>query len=86
MHFNDSNLNIHDIEELKKVIKDNPIYIRNVEDPSEELKALAVSLKGNTIQYIINPSEELQLLAVKNDPMSVEYIKEPSQAGSNFGC
>ncbi len=75
--YEDSNLNAQDIEELKKLIKDNPLYIRNLEEPSEELKALAVSRKGSVIQYIKNPSEELQLLAVKNDPMSVEYIHEP---------
>lgn len=64
---------------IKKVTED-PTYIKEIKNPSEELKTIAVRLDGETIQYIENPSEELQLMAVGNLSSVIRFIKNPYES------
>ena len=61
------------------IINTNPKAIQFLENPSEELKQLAVSKNGDLISYIKNPSEEIQIIAVKQDAYHIIDIKSPSE-------
>ena len=52
-----------------------PFIIRNIDDPTEEMKLLAVKRNGYAIRYIDNPTEEMKLLAVKSNVSAIQYIK-----------
>jgi hypothetical protein len=53
--------------------------IELIENPTEEMKLIAVEYSGDNIRYIDNPSEELQLIAVGNYLRSIRFIKNPTE-------
>lgn len=62
--------NIHLIEVLVNMIKMlemNPSLIRTIENPSDEMKKLAVSKDGLLLRYIKNATEEIKKLALNNN-------------------
>ena len=63
---------------LKKVTK-NGLAIKNIKDPSEDVKLAAVKQNGTAIQYIKNPSEKIQLAAIIQTPEAILYIKNPTK-------
>ena len=48
------------------MIKNNPNIISTVENPTEEMKKLAVSKNGLVLEYIKNPTREIEELALEN--------------------
>ena len=63
----------------KRKVKENPYNVEYINNPSEEIKILAVKGKASCIMYINNPSEALQLQAVKKDGFAIQNIKNPSE-------
>ena len=63
----------------KRKVKENPYNVEYINNPSEEIKILAVKGKAGCITYINNPSEALQLQAVKKDGFAIQNIKNPSE-------
>ncbi len=53
--------------------------IEFIDNPSEELKILAVQQHGDSIFCMKNPSEELKRLAVQQRGMAIRYIDNPSE-------
>lgn len=68
-------------KELINKILNNPLYIREVENPSEELILKAIGKNPSVIQYINNKlrSEVINKTAVKLNPLVIEYIEDPSE-------
>lgn len=68
-------------EQLEKV-KNNPLAIADIENPSEKTKIAAVTESGEAIKYIKNPSEELIVLALQRNDGFIPYvfngIKDPT--------
>ena len=48
-----------------KQLKDNPFSIKNIDNPTEEMKIAAVSSNPSAIQYIKEQSRNLREIAVK---------------------
>lgn len=53
--------------------------IEYIENPSEEIKLMAVKGNGTSIRYINDPSEEVKLTAVKQNGFAIQHIKNPSE-------
>ena len=56
-----------------------PFIIRNIDNPTEEMKLLAVKRNGNAIRYIDNPTEEMKVEAIKKDCATIQCIKNPTE-------
>ena len=69
-------------KELKKIyfylIKNNPCVIRFIENPTEEMKWLAIKQDERVIQFIKNPTEEMKWLAIKQNGEALQFIKNPT--------
>jgi len=63
-------------------VKNNPIAIEYIKNPSEEIKLAAVKRNGYewVIKYINNPSEAVQLVAVVGSASIIKLIENPSEA------
>ena len=57
----------------------NPLWIKYIENPAEDVQMKAVKYFGFLIEYIKNPSEEVQIEAVKQNGTAISYIKNPSE-------
>lgn len=66
-----------DEKEKIELIIDKPYMIKDMENPSEQIKKLAVSKDGTLIKYIENPSLEVQLAAARENGDSIRFIKTP---------
>lgn len=68
-------------KELINKILNNPLYIKEIENPSEELILKAIGKNPFVIQYIKNKftSETINKTAVKLNPLVIEYIENPSE-------
>ena len=60
---------------LLKQVKENPMIIENLENPSYEILEVAVKKSGIAIKFIDNPSFELKKEAIKSNPLSIEYME-----------
>ena len=60
-------------------VKNNPLNIKDIKNPSLEVQLAAVKVNGWAIQYVKNPSLEVQLTAVRQNGYSIEYIKTPKE-------
>ena len=69
---------VEKIIQLAKVYK-NPYEIKNIENPSEEVKLEAVKQNGWTIQFIKNPTEEMKLIGVRDNGYNIKHIENPSE-------
>jgi len=52
-------------------------FIKNIQNPSENVQLTAVSRYGYAIQFINNPSVQCQMAAVNKDPWSIQFIQNP---------
>ena len=43
-----------------------PFIIRNIDNPTEEMKLLAVKNNGYAIKYINDPTEEMKIISYQN--------------------
>ena len=68
----------------KEMIADDPITIKNIPNPSEELQMYAVGLKSSVIQYIKNPTDKVIMMALEATPTNIKYIKNPTDEQINF--
>jgi hypothetical protein len=67
-------------EEQQLAVQQDGQDIKYIDNPSEELKKLAVQTKnGLAIHYIKNPSEEVKKLAVQENGYAIRFIKNPSE-------
>lgn len=66
---------------LQKIsIMNDPISIKYIENPSEELQLMAIELNYNVYKYINNPTKEVSaLFAVSKNPYNIQYISNPSE-------
>ena len=65
-------------KELIEKVKDNPEYIKEIENPSEAVQLAAVTLDGYVIKHIKNPSEAVQLAALEYEEMTLMYVENPT--------
>ena len=57
-----------------KMININPALIENIENPTDEMKLLAIKKNGLMIRYIENPTKENQEIAVRKNAKAIEYM------------
>ncbi len=63
-----------------RAVLHNPSRIAEYLDWGDELKFLAVTNDGYTIQYIADPSPRLQMTAVSQQPFAIKAIRNPTEA------
>ncbi|CUO41543.1 hypothetical protein [Clostridium disporicum] len=60
---------------IKKLYND-PLYIRNIDNPTEDEQIEAVKRNGMVIKFINNPSNVVKREAILNNPLCIEYIED----------
>ena len=65
--------------DIESIIALDGLAIKNIENPSDALKILAVKNNGNALEFIENPTEEMKLIAVKNSGYALKFITSPSE-------
>lgn len=65
-------------ELYKMGVEFDPVALRYVPNPSEELKLNALYVDGNCIAYIKNPTENEKFVAVRTFGPAIRHIKDPS--------
>ena len=61
-----------DYKNIINILKKYGHAIECIEEPTEEMKLIAVKEDGYAIEHIENPSEEVQLLALKKEHKPIE--------------
>lgn len=69
--------NMSEIDIINKIEQD-PYFIEHIKNPTKEMKLLAVSVSGFSIQYIKDQDTDIQIEALKNHHLSFQYIKNPT--------
>ena len=69
------------MEESKvlEMINMNPIVIKNIDNPTEEMKLAALKKDGLLLRYINNPTDEMNKIALENNIRAIEYIENPTE-------
>ena len=62
-----------------KMINNNPSIISTINNPTDEMKLLAIKKDGLTLEYIDNPTTEMQELALDNNIRAIRYIDNPTE-------
>lgn len=65
---------------LKSLVTGDYKAIKEINEPTELMKIVAVRKDPKAIQFIKDPSENLQLLAVKKEPNLIDLIETPTEA------
>ena len=71
--------NIMEESKVIEMIKTNPIIIKNIDNPTDEMKLLAIKQNGLLLRYIKNPTLEMKEIAMENNPRAIEFIEEPTE-------
>ena len=66
-------------EELIRIVKNDPFYIKSIENPSEKVQLEALKNYVFAIKCIKNPTEEIQLKSVQQHGSSIFYIENPTE-------
>lgn len=74
----ESNTHIYDSVKLR-IVQYVPLYIRYINDPSEEIQLEAIKSDYRSFRYIENPSEKAKIAAVTKNYKYIRYIKDPSK-------
>ena len=64
---------------LIEMIKRNPTIIETIDNPTDEMKLLAIGKNGLLLRDIKNPTREMEELAIENNPRAIQYVKETSE-------
>ena len=68
-----------DTAKYLNMIQNNPYVIERIENPTEEMKLLAVQTNGLALQYIPHPSQAVQEAAVANTPRAIQFLENPPE-------
>ena len=61
------------------MLKLNPIAIKNIDNPTDEMKIMALKRDGLLLRYIDNATKEMEEIAVKTNPRAIEFIDNPTE-------
>lgn len=64
--------------DIINTIEQDPYFIEHIKNPTKEMKLLAVSISGFSIQYIKEQDTDIQIEALNNHHLSFQYIKNPT--------
>ena len=62
-----------------EMIKRNPSIITTINNPTDEMKLLALGRNGLLLKSIKNATKEMKELALENNVRAIQYIDEPSE-------
>jgi hypothetical protein len=67
-------------EVRKQILRlaDDPMSIRYIENPTQEMKIIAVTKDADALRYIENHTPEVQMAAVKQDVNAFQFIDNPT--------
>ena len=65
-----------EVKVLLKQVKENPMLLEKIENPSDDIIMAAVKKNGNVIKFIKNQSFEMRKIAIESNPLSVQYMDD----------
>lgn len=67
------------LDELtKEKIRKSPTFLKDLDNPSEELMLYAVGNAWNNLKYFKNPSSAVRRAALENKGWAIQYIEDPT--------
>lgn len=66
-------------EIIKERIRKSPVFLKDLENPEEELMLYAVGNAWNNLKYFKDPSDQVRRAALENKGWAIQYIKEPTR-------
>ena len=66
-------------DEIKEQIRKNPAFLKELEDPSEELMLYAVSSAWNNLKYFKEPTGNVRMTALKSKGWAIQFIDDPTK-------
>lgn len=66
-------------EQVREKIRKTPTWLREVENPSEEMMMYAVGSAWNNLKYFKDTTPDVRRAALENKGWAIQYMKEPSQ-------
>ena len=63
-------------DKLLRRVKENPMFLEEIENPSNDLIMTALKKDGMAIKYVKCPSIEQKKQAIKSNPLAVKYIDD----------
>ena len=67
-------------ELIKEKIRKTPTFLKDLENPDEELMLYAVGNAWNNLKYFKHPSAKVRRVALENKGWAIQYIKDPTEA------
>lgn len=64
-------------EALLFLVNENPLYIKNIKNPSIKLQWEIVKINPGLIQYLNKPSEKIQEFVMNYPGVKIYYVKNP---------
>lgn len=59
---------------LLKQVKENPMLLENIDNPSRDIIIAAIKKNGIAIKFIENQDFEMRRIAIESNPLSIEYM------------
>lgn len=66
-------------DQIKEKIRTQATFLRELENPSEELMLYAVGNAWNNLKYFQDPSPAVRRAAIENKGWAIQYIATPTQ-------
>lgn len=66
-------------EQIKERIRKSPTWLRELDDPSEEIMLYAVGSAWNNLKYFKHPTGPVRRSALENKGWAIQYLKDPTK-------
>lgn len=66
-------------DEIREQIRKNPAFLKDLEDPDEELMLFAVKNAWNSLKYFKEPAPKVRMAALESKGWAIQFIRDPSQ-------
>lgn len=66
-------------DETREKVRKNPAFLKDLEDPDEELMLYAVRSAWNNLKYFKEPTPGVRMAALESKGWAIQFIKDPVQ-------
>lgn len=66
-------------EEMRERIRKNPAFLKDLENPDEELMLYAVGSAWNNLKYFKEPTAKVRRAALESKGWAIQFIKDPTR-------
>lgn len=61
------------------LLKKDGMFLESIENPTKEMKEIAVRNNGLALQFIENPTEKMKKIAIKENGFAIQFIENPTE-------